>query len=69
MRGIIDRFEGDFAVIELSNGKMKDFERNRIPKEAKEGDVVEIGKEIKINTIETLKRKEEIEKLTEDMWE
>lgn len=69
MRGIIDRFEGDFAVVELDNGNMKNIHRNKIPKEANEGDVIYISQEIRIDINETKKRKAEIEKMVEDMWE
>ncbi len=41
MRGIIDRFEGDFAVTETEEG-MKDIPRSSLPPEAKEGSVIEI---------------------------
>ncbi|WP_102399284.1 DUF3006 domain-containing protein [Haloimpatiens massiliensis] len=69
MKGIIDRFEGNFAVVELDNEKMIDIERAKIPKEAKEGDVINIGEEIKVDVDETKRRKDEIEKMVEDMWE
>ncbi|WP_138206533.1 DUF3006 domain-containing protein [Haloimpatiens lingqiaonensis] len=69
MKGIIDRFEECFAVIELDNGEMIDIERDKIPKEAKEGDVIDIGEEITVDLEETKRRKEDIEKMVEDMWE
>lgn len=36
---IIDRFEGDIAVVETDSG-MTDIQRSLIPKSAKEGDVL-----------------------------
>ncbi len=69
MRGIIDRFEGKYAVVELSDGKMIDIDRAQLPTEAEEGMVIEISKNITINLDETKRRKEEIEKLTEDLWD
>lgn len=69
MKGIIDRFEGCFAVVELDNGEIKDIERVKIPKEAKEGDVIDIGEEIKVDVEETKRVKDDIEKIVEDMWE
>lgn len=38
---IIDRFEGDFAVVETDNG-MTDISRELLPENAKEGDVIGI---------------------------
>lgn len=42
MKLIIDRFEGDFAVIELPNGQMIDCPKAILPNDAKEGSVLEI---------------------------
>lgn len=69
MKGIIDRFEGNFAVVELDNGEIIDIERVKIPKEAKEGDVIDIGEEIKVDVEETKRVKDDIEKMVEHMWE
>ena len=69
MKGIIDRFEGEYAVVELSDGKMIDIDRSQLPMEAEEGMVIDISSSININLGETKRRKEEIEKLTEDLWD
>jgi transcription elongation factor len=68
MTGIIDRFEGEFAVVELENMKMLNIEKNKLPKEVKEGYVINIENEITIDYIETDKRKNKIEELTKDLW-
>lgn len=68
MTGIIDRFEEEFAVVELENMKMINIEKNKIPKEAKEGYVINIEDVITVNYVETEKRKNNIESLTEDLW-
>lgn len=68
MMGIIDRFEENFAVIELENMKMINLERYKIPEEAKEGYVINIGDTITIDYDETKKRKSSIEELTKDLW-
>ena len=68
IRGIIDRFEGEFAVVELSDRKMINIDRSQLPKSAAEGMVIDISENITINLDETEKRKKEIEKLTEDLW-
>ena len=38
---IIDRFEGEYAVLETDSG-MKNVLRDMLPEEAREGDVVEL---------------------------
>ena len=40
---IIDRFEGDFAVIELPNGQMIDCPKALLPDNAKEGSILNIS--------------------------
>ena len=69
IKGIIDRFEGQYAVVELSDGKIIDIDRAQLPAEAEEGMVIDIFSSITINLDETKRRKEEIEKLTEDLWD
>lgn len=46
MKIIIDRFEGEFAVVELENGNMVDIPKCILPNEAKEGSVLSITLEI-----------------------
>jgi hypothetical protein len=66
---VIDRFEGDYAVCEKEDREMIDIKRDCLPKEAKEGDVLDIeGDKIIIDVNETEKRKKEIEELTKDLW-
>jgi hypothetical protein len=64
MKYTIDRFEGDYAVVELENQEFVDIPRLAIPNEAKEGDViiVQIDKET------TSQRKRQIQKLMDDVW-
>lgn len=69
MKGIIDRFEGDIAVVEI-DGKTMDFPKNFFPKEAKTGDVVVIdGDSVKVLKEETEKRRKEIETLMNELFE
>lgn len=68
IRGIIDRFEGDIAVIEI-DGQTKDFERSLLPVEAKAGDVVIIGNPIMIDREGTGERRERVKRLMDDLWE
>ena len=53
---VIDRFEGNYAVIELDNGNFENMPRLLLPTNAKEGDKIIIS----IDTNETLARKEDI---------
>ncbi len=47
MKFTIDRFEGDFAIIELMNGTITQIPGIVLPIEAKEGDILSINIEIK----------------------
>ncbi|MCB2294610.1 DUF3006 domain-containing protein [Clostridium algoriphilum] len=69
MKGIIDRFEGKYAVVELEDGKMINIDKIKLPIGVHEGIVIQIAETITINIEETKKRKEVIEKLTENLWE
>lgn len=64
MKVIIDRFEGDFAVVEMEDRKMINLPKVLVPN-AKEGDIIRI----EVDKEETEKRKKEIERLLDDMWE
>lgn len=57
MRFTIDRFEGEFAIVELENRKMVDFPRILLPVEAKEGDIIIVS----VDGFETEKRKKIIQ--------
>lgn len=70
MKVVIDRFEGEFAICEKDDFNMMEIPKYRIPKDAKEGDVLEIiDNFIKLDIEETKKRKLELEKLMENLWE
>jgi hypothetical protein len=69
MKGIIDRFEEDWAVVEIE-GETKDFDRAIFPEEAVAGDVVEIeGDKVTILKDETKRLRKEIEELMDEVWE
>jgi Protein of unknown function (DUF3006) len=69
LKGIIDRFEGDYVVIEI-NGVPKDYLKKNLPINAEVGDVVYIeGSKIHVNKNETKKLKQEIDKLINEVWE
>lgn len=65
MKVTIDRFEGDFAVVELDSRDTVDLPKILVPDGAEEGDILEI----RVDHDETAKRKKRIEKLTEGLWE
>lgn len=68
MFGIIDRFEENFAVIELDDNKIINISIDKIPQEARVGDVLRIEKDIVIDYDQTRKRKKIIADLVDDMW-
>ncbi|MGN1112785.1 MAG: DUF3006 domain-containing protein [Acutalibacteraceae bacterium] len=45
MKVIIDRFEGDFAVVEIDEGSFSKLPKALVPKGAKEGSVISITAE------------------------
>ena len=70
MKVTIDRFEGDFAVLEKPNRTMMNIKRSQIPAVAKEGDILNIeGDRITIDAAETAKRKQEIKELMKELFE
>ena len=69
MKGIVDRIEGDFLVVELENLEMVDISIDQAP-EAKEGDVIIIEQDsITVDKEETRKREEKIRRLFNDLLE
>jgi len=63
---VIDRFEGDWAVIEFGR-KTFNLPKFILPAGAKEGDVIDI--EITIDRKATASRKESIDKLADSLFE
>ena len=69
VKGIIDRFEEGFAVVEIE-GKTKDYPKDIFPREIQVGDVVYItGEKVEIDRRETKKLAKEIEDLMNEVWE
>lgn len=72
VKGIIDRFEGDFVIIEMSDsGLTKDFPIANLQSYLQVGDVVEIDEAlfIKKDELSTIQKKAEIEQLMDDLFE
>jgi hypothetical protein len=64
MKYTIDRFEGDFAVVELENRQFVNIPRSAIPSKAKEGDILSI----EVDKKETKAQQKNIKKLMDDVW-
>lgn len=64
MRAIIDRFEGDFAVIELDEGEFYNIPKALV-EGSKEGDVIDIT----VNHEETEKLKKEVDALMDELFQ
>lgn len=65
MKVIVDRFEGGFAVVQLSDKTTANMPKSLLPDGAREGDVLEIT----IDQEETKQRAEKISRLMDDVWE
>lgn len=69
-RGIIDRFEGDLAVVEFGE-VMEDIPKSRLPKLIQPGDVLwfyEDGR-VEMDTEEKQRLSKEIDDLMNELWE
>lgn len=70
VQGIIDRFEGNIAVVEIDGGDMKDFPKSSLPKGAKVGDMLIIdGDKITVSKEGTKQLKKEIDDLMDELFE
>lgn len=70
LQGIIDRFEGEIAVVEIEGTEMKDFPKSALPRDAKIGDVLIInGEEITISNENTKRLRKEITDLMDELFE
>ena len=63
MKVVIDRFEGEYAVVEIDDGTFGRISKAVLPG-AREGDVVSI----EIDHGETQMRRERIQKLMDEVW-
>ncbi len=64
MRVTIDRFEGNFVVVELANKETVNMPKILVPEGAKEGDIIDI----KINEEKTGERRQNMEKMMQNLW-
>jgi len=66
----IDRFESNFAVCETGERSIIKIEIHKLPKGAKQGDILIVqGDTIIIDLAETDKRRKEIKALMDEVWE
>ena len=63
MKVIIDRFEGNYAIVELESGEIIDFPKILVPN-AKEGDIIDIF----ICKEETKRREDDINNLMDELF-
>lgn len=69
MKGVVDRIEGKFLVVELEDGNMLDIPVEKASN-AKEGDVILIeGDSIRVDAEDTKRRSENIKKLFDELLE
>jgi predicted metal-dependent hydrolase len=67
---IIDRIEGNYAIIEKENGDMHKISIKNIKGDFKDGDIlINKGKYFEIHKKFTLNRKNEINNSMKNMWE
>lgn len=67
---IIDRFEGNMAVLEDAGGAMRDIPRGNLPPDARPGDVLRYENgTFRIDAQATGKRRAEIEKQMRDLFD
>ena len=65
----IDRFDGDLAICVGDDEEIVQIKRNKIPKDAREGDVLKLVDNIyEIDKEETKNRKEEIYNLQNELF-
>lgn len=64
MKVIIDRFEGDFAVVETEDKKLVNMPKQLLPMKAEEGSVITI----EVDSEGTDKRRERVSDLMDQVW-
>ncbi|MFA5576578.1 MAG: DUF3006 domain-containing protein [Tissierellaceae bacterium] len=64
MRFTIDRFEGEYALVELGSGHILDIPKAILPPEAKEGDIVSL----RIEEEETEERRRRIQRKFDSLF-
>lgn len=69
MRLIIDRFEDEYAVCENENKESINIDRDKLPSDIKEGDIIWFEDDIVTKDQDYIvNRKKYIEEITKDIW-
>jgi len=69
LRAVIDRFEGEYAVLDIE-GKLENIKKSEIPENAGEGDVLlKLAGRWIIDRGGTETLKKEVDDLAEEIWE
>jgi len=70
MKGIIDRFEGDYAVVEFTGRRMVEIHKRDLPAGLKEGDAIRCDDGIYVfDEVETEQIKNETKRMFDKLWE
>jgi len=70
MKGIIDRFEGDYAVVEFTGRRMVEIHKRDLPAGLKEGDAIRSADGTYVfDKLETERTKKETKAMFDKMWE
>ncbi|NLM20570.1 MAG: DUF3006 domain-containing protein [Peptococcaceae bacterium] len=70
MKGIIDRFEGEYAVVEMDDRIMKNIKIEILPQGIKEGTAIKfVNGEWQIDRERTENLKSEIDELAKNLFE
>jgi hypothetical protein len=69
MKGIIDRFEGDYAVVEFTGRRMVEIHKRDLPTGLKEGDAIR-GSDgaFVFDEVETERIKKETKAMFDKLW-
>ncbi|WP_283607389.1 DUF3006 domain-containing protein [Faecalispora anaeroviscerum] len=67
---IVDRFEGMYAICEDAEKKFFAIELSELPKEVREGDVLEINEDgiLSVNAEKTAERRSQIGRKQDSLW-
>jgi hypothetical protein len=70
MKGIIDRFEGDYVVVEFEGRRMVEIHKRDLPTGLKEGDVIRsIDGTYVFDEVETERIRKETKGMFDKLWE
>ena len=70
MKGIIDRFEGEYAVVEFSGRRMVEIYKKDLPSGIKEGDAIRCDDGVYVfDEVETKRLKKETKAMFDKLWE